>query len=261
MSKSFEDVMKTKQPEFKTLPHFTKAIEGRTVTTLFSVAGNIDSYGDRIWPGAFAQTFAQRGLKVLHLWQHDFLSPPIAVVKALQEIPREALPEEVLAEFPEALGGAEAVSDFLETERGEEVLTALKSGSPLEASFGYDAIKVDFEEVNGERIRNLREVRLWELSTCLWGANSATLGSKLHIPLDQLLKHLEFHIGNVASGARHSSADVKLLNTIHRAAVDLGCDECKGILEAEAETEKTIVPVINLARLHAGLRMLELGAH
>ena len=208
--------------EIKAIPLETKAVDGRTVTTLFSVAGNLDSYTDRMWPGAFTKTIAERGKKVLHLWQHDFASPPIAVIKDIREVPREALPESVLAEFPQAMGGAEAVSEFLETPRADEVLKAIMAGSPLQASFAYDALKYDFTEESGKQIRNLREVRLHEISTVLWGANPATLGSKATIEL--LLQQVERFI---KTGQRHSTADVQLINQIAQAAIDLGATNIK----------------------------------
>lgn len=182
MHKSMKRVRQDVPPEFKSLPLHTKAVDDRTVTTLFSVFGNVDAYGDRIWPGAFANTIAQRGDKVLHLWQHDFEEPPIAVVKSVREVTREELPENVLADYPDATGGAEATSEFLETSRADDVLKALRAGSPLQASFGYDVIKSDFTTEGDTKVRNLREVRLWELSTVLWGANPATLGSKAAPP-------------------------------------------------------------------------------
>jgi HK97 family phage prohead protease len=251
--------MQTKTPEFKSLPHYTKAIEDRTVTTLFSVAGNIDSYGDKMWPGAFAQTIQQRGSQILHLWQHDFASPPIAVVKSVREVPRDQLPESVLAVSPEVLGGAEAVSEFLDTDRANEVLTALKAGSPLQASFGFDAIKFDFEDVNGERIRNLREVRLWEVSTVLWGANDQTLAAKFLLPFDTLLSQLDTYITDLKSGARHSAADTKRLNAIHAAVIELGATNCKGMLTDDEDDDKSRADAkASLTPLYLRLKKLEL---
>lgn len=248
--------------EHKSIPIVTKAVDGRSVTGIFAVHGNIDSYGDISHPGSFAKTIAERLSRIKFLWNHDFYGgPPIAKILSIREVMANELPDKVLELAPTATGGVEVTREYLKNERAEAVFEAVVEGASDEMSYGYDPIKMDFGEVDGQRVRHLREIRLWEVSDVIFGANEATVGSKLAMPLDLLLKHLEAHLAELKAGARHSTADVKLLNTIHRAAVDLGCDECKGILEAEAETEKTIVPVINLARLHAGLRMLELGAH
>lgn len=343
MRKSMQRVQQQVQAEYKSLPIHTKAIDGRTVTTLFSVFGNIDAYSDRIWPGAFTNTIAQRGGKVLHLWQHDFESPPIAVVKSLREVTRDELPPDIQQQYPEATGGAEATSEFLDTPRASEVLAALTAGSPLEASFGYDPIKIDFTTEGEQKIRNLREVRLWELSTVLWGANPATLGSKALVPTTKdvaaklhQIKQLEgmdlwdaidecydlyggaSAFGSVAyllmgecddaagaaplisalrmllaflageldeieqmiaageasgiqmaalpglalqmkalvkAGARHSDADMQLINQMHRAVVDLGCTNCKGSLDDDPAVDDKRAPVERRAEAPVSLTL------
>ena len=221
--------------ELKSTLFHVKAIDGRAVTGIFSVLGNLDDYQDKIWPGAFAKTFAERGSKVLHLWQHDFSNPPIAVIKSLREVTRAELPDSVLAEAPEAMGGAEVVREYLDTPRANEVLAALKAGAPLQMSFAYDAIKYDFEALpdakyDWEQIRNLREVRVWETSDVLWGANAATVASKtLHLPLDVLVQQLQAALEQVKSGRRNSATDQERINTIAALAIELGADNVKTI--------------------------------
>lgn len=235
--------------EFKSGPQHIKAISGREVTGIFSVFGVIDSYSDRIWPGAFGKTIAERGAKALFLWQHDFGSPPVAVIKSLREIPRDELPPEILAEFPESMGGAEVVREYLDTQRGNEALAAIKAGAPLQMSFGYDAIRYDFEELpnakyDWERLRNLREVRLWEVSDVLWGANEATVADAskeaLSIPLAVLTRQLLTHLEDLKGGARHSATDIDLINAIHHAAVDLGSTECLGIVGDDDDKQAVV---------------------
>lgn len=223
--------------EYKSLPIFTKSITGRTVTGIFAVHGNIDDYADVSHPGSFVKTIAERGPKIKFLWNHDmFGGPPVAKITSIREIGREELPEAVLAIAPEATGGVEVTREYLKTASAEEVFQALEAEALDEMSYGYDAVKFDFSELNGARIRNLREVRLWEVSDVIFGANPATVGSKFAPPLELLLKQLEAHI---KAGARHSSSDTKLLNAIHKAAVELGATQCKGIVDEEEEDEKT----------------------
>lgn len=164
--------------EIKTGPCQTKAITGRSVVGVFAVFGNFDSYRDRIMPGAFAKTIQERKQKIYHLWQHSFDEPAIATISGLRELTRDELPPEIVAAYPEALGGVEVTREYLDTPRANEVLEGLKAGVPYEMSFGFDAIKTDYEEIDGRMIRNVREVRLYETSDVLWGANSATLASK-----------------------------------------------------------------------------------
>lgn len=264
MSNTFTRKRDTLQPEYKSLPGAAPVIEGRAVTTLFSVAGNEDVVGDIVHPGAFAQTMAQRGTKVFHLWQHTD-EPPIAVVKALREVTREGLPAHILDAYPDAQGGAEAVSEFLPTPRGEEIFQAIIAGAPFEASFAFDPIRFDYTTVGDRQIRNLREVRLWEISTVLWGANGATLGSKTMPGLDLLYTQLLAHIDALKSGARHSASDVQALNQIHHAVVDLGATLCQGKKDddaagddADADADKSRAAFTALTQAQAQIRDLEL---
>lgn len=250
--------------ELKTIPQHIKTVDGRTVTGIFAVMGNVDSYNDRLWPGAFSKTFAERGGKTKFLWQHNFDAPAIAVITTLREVGRDELPPEVLAAAPDATGGAEVVRTYLNTPRADEVLEGIKDGVPYEMSFGYDALKFDFETPpdardEWDKIRNLREVRIWEVSDVLWGANDATLASKAQLPLEFLLKQLELH---TKAGARHSASDTNLLNAIHQAALELGATNCKGVLEdrAEGDEGKSRADGPSLTLLHERLRLLALSA-
>jgi uncharacterized protein len=248
--------------ELKTIPQHIKAVEDRTVTGIFAVMGNVDSYNDRLMPGAFSKTFAERGAKTKFLWQHNFEAPAIAIIKGLREVGVSELPPEVLQAAPDAIGGAEVVREYLDTPRADEVLKGIKAGVPYEMSFGYDALKFSFETPDDakdewDKIRILQEVRLWEVSDVLWGANDATLASKAQLPIEFLLKQLEIHI---KAGARHSAADIKALNAIHKAALELGATNCKGILEDDTEAEKSRADVItSLTLAGARLRLLQLG--
>ena len=43
---------------------------------------------------------AERGSKIIHLWQHDFWAPPIAMVDDIRELSRDQLPEPILRTSP-----------------------------------------------------------------------------------------------------------------------------------------------------------------
>lgn len=221
--------------EIKSWPQHIKSIDGRKVTTLFSLAGNVDSYLDRMFLGAFAKTFRERGSKVYGLWNHDFTALPIASVKALREVGRAELPADIQIAYPEAMGGAEADLEILDTPRGNEALAALSAGVPLEASFAYDAVKFDFSEEDGNQIRNLREVRLYEVSLTLWGANSGTRGAKTAI--DAAFEHLNAILTEMKRGDRHSEHDYQLIDEAAARLVDLGARNVKLIDPSTDETD------------------------
>jgi HK97 family phage prohead protease len=164
--------------EFKSLPQFTKSIEDRTVTGIFAVHGNVDSGGDRSWPGTFANIAMNGRDRAKFLWQHDGQSPPTAVITGIRELSRAELPTSVLGFAPDATGGAEVTRTYLPTPRGDEILTGLKSGAIEEMSYGYDVTRYDFEETDEKTIRNIREVKLYDISDVNWGMNDATTGIK-----------------------------------------------------------------------------------
>lgn len=229
-------------PERKAQPSYTKDISGRKVSGIASVFGNLDSYDDVVWPGAFAKTLQERGNRIIHLWQHDMASPPIAKIVSLQEVGRDALPDEVLRRSPEALGGLEVVREYLQTPRADEVLSNLTAGVPLEMSFAFDAVRYDFQELEGakyewERQRNLRELRLWETSDVNWGANSATVASKTPIDLDAWLHAFSTFVRDVKEGRRNANGDLERINTIAKLALELGANNVKLIELEEAESE------------------------
>lgn len=231
--------MPKRDTEFKQLPQFVKAVDGSKVEGVFSVMGVIDSYNDITRNGAFAKTFAERGGKTLHLWQHDFYSPPTAVVKELYEVDRTGLPELLQIKYPQATGGAIVVREYIDSPRANEILSLIKAGSPLQMSFGYDAIRYEYkddEELG--TVRYLNEIRLWETSDVLWGANEATQASKQRpsIPLDTLLGQLDNWLKSFKAGARNSENDLQRINQIGVLAYELGATSVKLIGDEEGKS-------------------------
>lgn len=254
--------------EFKSSPIFTKDITGRSVVGICAVFGVVDDAGDRIHAGAFARTIAESNgrVRAKHLWGHDFSKPPIASIKKLQEVSRDALPSQVIAYAPEATGGLEVTRDYYAgVELAEHVLKAVLAGDISEMSFGFDAIKFDFTTV-GEgmaetRVRELREVRLYDTSDVLWGMNNATaadVSAKAGLPLELIAQNLASLVRDIKAGARNATSDLKLINAIHRAAISLGCDECKGLIEdGKAGTAPSSIP---LSQLGSQITQLEIDA-
>lgn len=225
----------SEQRQKKALPQFVKAINGRQVTGVFSVFGNVDSGNDRIWPGSFSKTLQERADRVLFLWQHDLYQPPTAKILSLREIGRNELPQAVLDAAPDATGGCEVVREYLDTPRGNESFEAIKNGVPLQMSFMYQVIKWDMEKPEDAKsewdlIRNIREVKLWEVSDVNFGANDATVASK---SLDQLAHEVEQFLREMKAGARHTKHEIEMLNKAHRLIVELGCTECSGIQDQD----------------------------
>ncbi len=163
--------------EFKTLGGLQPVqIEDRTVKGFASVFGNVDDGGDITHPRAFAKTLAEGAARLRFLWQHDTEAPPTAAIKSAREVKRDDLPAEVKSKYPQATGGLLVEREYLDTPRGNEILAGYKAGISLEMSFGYETIKSDFSTLDNSRVRNLRELKLYEMSDVLWGMNPATVG-------------------------------------------------------------------------------------
>lgn len=178
------DTTNSKATEYKSFPSFLIKVDSDKgiVEHIVSVIGNVDLGGDRILPGAFTKTITERGPKVRVLDQHNTQSIRNVVGRPLsmREIARDELPSELIALFPMASGGLLVQTQFaMETQAGRDTFELIRGGFVDEYSIGYDALDVDFEEieVDGETInvRNLRSIRLWEYSPVIWGMNPATV--------------------------------------------------------------------------------------
>lgn len=153
--------------------------ETREVEGLFSILGVDDTVMDMIHPGAWTKTLQERPDRFRHLWQHSFDLPPIAKVINIEEIPRNQLPAEVLKWAPDATGGAKVIRRYLtKSDLAETVFEAIEEEALTEMSFAFDTTKYNFEEVEDSwwDRRNIFELRHWETSDVLWGANEFTVG-------------------------------------------------------------------------------------
>ena len=166
----------------------TKSDEAQgIVEAVWAVMGNVDEGLDVIHPGAFTKTFAEHGrnVSVLDKHQTDSVLRVLGHPMAFRELGRDELPVEIKSSCPDATGGAWARIKFnMKTQNGSEVFHLLEAGDVREWSFGYDVLDCDFSKATKEEqevtVRNLRTLKLWEISPVIWGRNSetATTGTK-----------------------------------------------------------------------------------
>lgn len=170
-------------PEYKSIKAAgTMGIEDRTVTGIFCVHGNVDqgdgwtSAGDRSHPGLFGDFTADGRKRAVFLWQHRSGEPPTATIDRLFEVDKADLPPPVRLYAPDATGGVAVTRTYLDTPRGNEVLSALKAGALCEMSYAYEVKRFDYEEQDDGSlpIRNLYEAELFDCSDVNWGMNPAT---------------------------------------------------------------------------------------
>jgi HK97 family phage prohead protease len=137
---------------------FTLEVKGLSEDGTFegygSIFGNVDSYGEKVVPGAFVESLARHkreGTSVLMLWQHN-PDEPIGVW-------------EDLAEDAKGLWGKGRL--LTEVQRAKEVHVLMKNKAVRGLSIAYRELDADQEQ----GIRILKKLDLWEISPVSFPAN------------------------------------------------------------------------------------------
>lgn len=121
---------------------FSDSAEG-TFEGYLSVFGNVDSYGDTVFKGAYKDTLSGRKRMPPMLLNHDARAVPVGVWESMKEDDT----------------GLRVKGRFLATDTGKEVHQAVKEGAMTGLSIGYRATK--FEE-NDHGGLNLLKIDLRE---------------------------------------------------------------------------------------------------
>lgn len=129
---------------------------GRNISGYGSVSGNVDSGGDVVMPGAFAESL-KSGRKVKMLWNHNSDEPC-----------------GVWAEIVEDEKGLRVSGIISETARGRDIIALLKDGAIDSLSIGYRTVDAEWK---GET-RLIHKAELWEVSIVVFPMNElATIDS------------------------------------------------------------------------------------
>lgn len=155
----------------------------RTVTGISSILGVKDDARDILENGAFNKTIEERvnkAKKVRFLWNHDQGQPPVAVIKSMNVLGRDQLPEAVLKDFPEATGGVEVTRSYHDFPNADAVFKNLVADGLNEMSFGFIPIKYQFIKESDDQpmylqTRRVQELKMFEVSDVQWGMNPATI--------------------------------------------------------------------------------------
>jgi HK97 family phage prohead protease len=128
-------------------------------------AYNLDSVGDKIAPGAFAETLAEwkgRGDPVPVLWSHMSHDPDYHIGEVLEA-----------EERPEGLWVKARID--LDAPKAAQVYKLLKGRRVTQFSFAYDIEEGSWvEQKDGPGYYELRKLKLYEVGPTLIGANQAT---------------------------------------------------------------------------------------
>jgi HK97 family phage prohead protease len=137
--------------EFKTLSLELKADDAGIVEGYGSVFGGVDSYGDKIVPGAFAASIAKRKPKML--WQHR-MDKPIGV---WDEVAEDGVGLRVKGRLAKGVTLA------------EEAASLMRMGAMDGLSIGFRTLS---DQMEGNT-RLLKEIDLWEVSFVTIPADAA----------------------------------------------------------------------------------------
>lgn len=157
--------------KYKSLPVEYKADSEGTVEAFVSVFGNVDSYGDRVMLGAFAESIASKLPKMV--WQHD-IKRPIGKTVSAEEI---AAGDPRLPERLKDYGALYVKGLFnLNTTDGKDAYEHIKFGSIDEYSFGYEEVETT---PLADGTKELNKVNIIEWSPVTVGANPMTMTSNV----------------------------------------------------------------------------------
>jgi len=129
-----------------------------------SIFGNIDSYGDVVQPGAFANSlkeWADSGNLLPVLFGHNMADPDYNIGHVVKSTEDER--------------GLRVVGQLdLESPKGAQVYRMLKGKRISQMSFAYDVIKGSWGQLDGVDVYELHEVKIYEVSLVTIGANQET---------------------------------------------------------------------------------------
>lgn len=223
--------------EYKAVPTFMMGIEGRTVTGIGAVHGNVDEGGDRSYPGLFGDFKVNGRSRARFLWQHDSNQPPIATIDDQFEVGRADLPPAVLSYAPEATGGTAIKRTYLETPRGNEVFAALSAGALTEMSYAYDPTEWKFTEENNRTVRELFKAEIYDWSDVNWGMNPATSadgqkGRPIVIEHATVLAAVDSYIKRYQQLAELRAKEGRVLSGENRKRIESAIDALAGASKA-----------------------------
>ena len=164
-----------------TIEHKTVGVKGLNVVdaaqgiveTVISVTGVVDNVKDRIKPGAYTKTLANRLPK--GVWSHDWNEPVSKTLAVKELMPGDAdLPKAMPngKPWPKEAGALKVKTQFnLDTQRGREAFSdVVFFGEEQEWSIGYN-VPVGGAKVDPQSgVRDIDFLELYEYSPVLFGA-------------------------------------------------------------------------------------------
>lgn len=178
-----------------------------------SVFGVLDTYSDRVAPGAFRASLAEHrgaGTMPALLWQHD-QRQPIGVYTAMKEDERGLLVEGKLA---------------LKTRQGAEAHELLQMKAISGLSIGFVTVKSERDEKSG--VRTVKQADLWEVSLVTFPANGAARVANVKAA-DRIRRPQDFEAFLRDEGGYSHSRARAIASVGFKAAMDLRDEDAGGV--------------------------------
>lgn len=197
----------------KTCPAQFKAIDAAAadlgiVEMVVSTYG-VDSWGDRVMPGAFADTLAEwkaSGNAMPFVFAHQSNDPDMYVGTVLDIKEQAGDP----ATTPPTPPGLWVKAQMDDEPKAKKVLKLMNGRRVTQASFAYDIVDSAMVKEDGDTINELRKLKLYECGPCLIGMQQET--TLLNVKDAKTLRHI---IQDFKSGRVISAKNEELLRTAH----------------------------------------------
>lgn len=201
--------------QYKSTPTAVKNIDPETgiFEAYVSVFDNVDSYGDIVRKGAFAQTlkdWEEKGAPIPVLWSHRTDDPDMNIGHVLD------------AKEDDKGLWVRAQLD-MDSPKGQTVYRLMKGGRVREFSFAYSVLDGSPEKKDGQSFYEIRKVSLYEVGPTPVGANPAT----------ELLD-----LKARAAEVQHQMKAGRVLSAANEAAIRDSLE----LAEAIADTLKSVLP-------------------
>lgn len=160
----------------KTCPAMVKAVgspDDGIVEMIVSTYA-VDSWGERVKRGAFAETLAEwkaRGDPIPFIWSHRSDDPEMHIGYVLEAEEREA-DNSVTPPLPAGLWVKAQID--MDEPKPAKVFRLLKGRRVTQASFAYDVLDAGTVTEDGEKVYELRKLKLYEVGPTLIGMNQET---------------------------------------------------------------------------------------
>lgn len=216
-------------------------------TAYASVFGNVDSYGDKVMPGAFAadlKAWKSSGNPIPLLWGHD-MQDPMSNIGSVVDAKEDDHGLLVTGQI-----------DLGSTPKADQVYRLVKGRRVNQMSFAYDVLERALVEKDGETFVELKQLKLYEVSIVPIGANDQT--EILSVKALERIAH-DVKAGRVLSAKNESalrSAHEAIGNVLDALNSDTGSASGKGRDDAAAKAT-AVVPAANPSAYLAALDVFD----